>query len=498
VDDDRSEAEYEDGQVVPGTSYRVVRLLGSGGMGQVYEVEHVEIGRRYVLKTLLSTLALRQDLIARMRNEWRALGRLRHPNIVDVVYAGTTATTIPFYVMELLDGETLRDRLSREHRLAIPDALGIALQILFGLEAAHAIGVIHRDIKPANVFLTRDGGVKVLDFGIAKVRLDGAPKITAQGLAIGTPRYMSPEQAMGSKADSRSDIYAMGLVLFEMLSGDGPFHESTDSAAQMLAHVNRPPPPLSQLVDVPKELEAVVASCLSKNPEQRPPSARAMASRIESLLPPAKDRAGGPAPRASAPPRTPTPRPASPHAMKGNLGSAVTSPPAFPAKPGDSSHRFSPIPGPIRPGDGPSLREKLFAETSPARQEVCSAPRAQTPSPVAKAGALALGLALAGATGLALFHLEKRSDPASQIPTGSAASQAQSHAVRLSPPFPAASRTNAVGSASTTPAPPAPPAAPTPSTTDPGARPGTAKGAPSPAKAALPKAKTDMLPGSGL
>jgi eukaryotic-like serine/threonine-protein kinase len=476
VDDDRSEAEYEDGHVVPGTSYRVVQLLGAGGMGQVYEVEHVEIGRRYVLKTLLSTLALRQDLIARMRNEWRALGRLQHPNIVDVVHAGTTATAIPFYVMELLDGETLRERLLRERRLAIPEALRIAREVLFGLEAAHQIGVIHRDIKPANVFLTRDGGVKVLDFGIAKVRLEGAPKITAQGLAIGTPRYMSPEQAMGGKSDARSDLYAVGLLLFEMISGDGPFHESTDSAAQMLAHVNRPPPPLSQRAVVPKELEAVVACSLSKDPAKRPPSAREMALRLEALLPPTEDH-DGPARQASPPPRTPGPPPTSP-----------------------SPAQFSPAPGPTRAGGRPSLREKLFAETPLAKKDAAAAaPSAATPGPVARASALLVGLALAGATGFALFHLDDRADPATPRPPGSAASPMPPRAATAFAPILAAPSALAAPLASATPAASSAPAASTPSMAESGARPGLTKSAASTGKGAVvPRAKTDSLPGSGL
>src|SRR4051812_16221719 len=177
--------EYQDGETVPGTPYRVISLMGTGGMGSVYIVEHVELGRRYVLKSLLRTLASRHDLIARMRNEWRALGKLHHPNIVDVINAGATPSGVPFYVMELLNGETVRDRLARTGRFPAPEAVRVAQATLLGLAAAHAIGVVHRDIKPANVFLTRDGGVKVLDFGIAQVLVDGAPKITAQGLAIG-------------------------------------------------------------------------------------------------------------------------------------------------------------------------------------------------------------------------------------------------------------------------------------------------------------------------
>jgi len=174
--------EYEDGEIVPGTAYRVVRLMGVGGMGSVYEVEQVEIGRRYVFKQLLKTLASREDLVLRMEKEWKALGALRHPNVVDVVYAGRTAHGTPYYVMELLVGETVRERLEREGKLSAGLAARVAQQTLLGLAAAHAVGVVHRDIKPANVFLTSDGAVKVLDFGISYS--DGVRKITLEGHAI--------------------------------------------------------------------------------------------------------------------------------------------------------------------------------------------------------------------------------------------------------------------------------------------------------------------------
>ena len=273
--------EYEDGEIVPGTPYRVVTLLGAGGMGSVYEVEHIELGRRYVLKSLLHTLASRQDLIARMRNEWRSLGKLQHPNIVDILNAGVSASDVPYYVMERLEGETVRDRLQREGKLPVDEAARIARETLFGLAAAHAIGIVHRDIKPANIFLTRDGAVKVLDFGVAQVtRSEGDQKITAQGLAIGTPRYMSPEQASGESADARSDLYATGLLLFEMIAGEGPFDDLGDTSQQMLAHLHRPARPLSRLTEVPAEIEAIVKRALAKRPQDRPRSAEVMAAEL--------------------------------------------------------------------------------------------------------------------------------------------------------------------------------------------------------------------------
>jgi serine/threonine protein kinase len=273
--------EYEDGEIVPGTPYRVVTLLGAGGMGSVYEVEHVELGRRYVLKSLLRTLASRQDLIARMRNEWRSLGKLQHPNIVDILNAGVSSSDVPYYVMERLEGETVRDRLQREGKLPVAEAARIARETLFGLAAAHEIGIVHRDIKPANIFLTRSGAVKVLDFGVAQVtRAEGDMKITAQGLAIGTPRYMSPEQASGESADARSDLYATGLLLFEMIAGEGPFDDLGDTSQQMLAHLHRPARPLSRLTEVPGEIDSIVKRALNKRPQDRPQTAEAMAAEL--------------------------------------------------------------------------------------------------------------------------------------------------------------------------------------------------------------------------
>lgn len=272
--------EYADGDVVPGTPYRVLRMLGAGGMGCVYEVEHVELGRRYVLKSLLKSLSNRQDLIGRMRNEWRSLGRLSHENIVDVSNAGMSANGAPFYVMELLVGETLAPRMRRLVRTPIPEATRIAREILLGLSAAHRIGVIHRDIKPANVFVTEDEVVKLLDFGIAKVRDDPATQTTARGLAIGTPRYMSPEQVSGAPALAQSDLYSVGLLLFEMIAGGGPFDDAPDQSAQMLAHLTRTAPALSSRAAVLPELDAVVARALAKVPAERPSSADEMAAAL--------------------------------------------------------------------------------------------------------------------------------------------------------------------------------------------------------------------------
>ncbi len=274
--------EFQDGELVPGTRYRVRRLIGAGGMGRVYEVEHVELGKRFVLKSLQRELSRREDLVARLRNEWRALARLEHPNIVNVTDAGTSDNGVPFYVMERLEGETLSALLHRQRRLLPQQALAISAGILSGLHAAHQIGVVHRDVKPPNIFLTAPTSVKVLDFGIAKIK-DAKDVITARGLAVGTPRYMSPEQAQGAAVDARSDIYATGLMLFEMVSGVGPFDDARDHNELLLAHLGRKAPLLSSISVVAPELDAIVAGMLAKDPRERPASARQVAETLLAL-----------------------------------------------------------------------------------------------------------------------------------------------------------------------------------------------------------------------
>jgi serine/threonine-protein kinase len=275
--------EFKNGEIIAGTRYRVVRLVGVGGMGSVYEVEHVELGKRFVLKALLRQLARRHDLVQRLRNEWRALGRLEHPNIVTVTDAGTSEGGVPFYVMERLDGETLAVRMRKGRRFPIPEALGIASRVLEGLAAAHQIGVVHRDIKPPNIFMVGPEQPKILDFGVAKIA-DDPGVITARGVAIGTPRYMSPEQARGEVVDSRSDIYSTGLILFEMITGVNPFEDARDPKELLVAHLTRSAPRLSSIArGVPEELDVVLGQMLAKDVEGRPANAREAAAALFRL-----------------------------------------------------------------------------------------------------------------------------------------------------------------------------------------------------------------------
>jgi len=275
--------EFKDGEIIAGTRYRVMRLIGVGGMGSVYEVEHVELGKRFVLKALLRQLARRHDLVLRLRNEWRALGRLEHPNIVTVTDAGTSSGGVPFYVMERLEGETLAVKMRKARRFPVPEALMVAARVLDGLAAAHQIGVVHRDIKPPNIFMVGSDTPKILDFGVAKIA-DDPGVVTARGVAIGTPRYMSPEQARGEAVDSRSDIYSTGLILFEMITGVNPFEDARDSKELLVAHLTRSAPRLSALTHgVPAELDSVIEQMLAKDREMRPASARDVAALLSGM-----------------------------------------------------------------------------------------------------------------------------------------------------------------------------------------------------------------------
>jgi serine/threonine protein kinase len=280
----RQNTEFAVGEVVPGTKYLVVSQIGQGGMGSVYEVEHVELGKRFVLKALLDQFCQRQDLVQRLRNEWRSLGRLEHPHIVSVSDAGVAANGAPYYVMERLYGESLAGALGRLGRFSLEDSLRIAAEVLEGLGAAHEIGIVHRDVKPPNIFVTQSGIAKLLDFGIAKLTDGASVELTGRGIAIGTPRYMSPEQAAGERVDGRADLYAVGLVMFEMLSGCGPF-DGCESHEVFLAHLTRQPPRLGELVaGIPSELDDFVATLLAKRPADRPQTAGEAAACLRAML----------------------------------------------------------------------------------------------------------------------------------------------------------------------------------------------------------------------
>ena len=284
------------GERLPGAPYVVMRAVGQGGMGEIYEAEHTELGRRAALKVLHPQHQGRVDLAARLRDEARLLGRLRHPNLVEVFDLGVTADGRPWFAMTMLRGRDLRDELTRAGRLTARAAAALMAQALDGLGAAHAAGVVHRDVKLENLFLEECGTVKVLDFGVAKVARAGSACRTEPGAAPGTPRTMSPEQCAGDPVDARADLYAVGLALYELTTGRGPFDDLRgNDHAMRFAHCRRRPVAPSALVPglVPAALDAVIQRALAKSPVDRFQTAAEMAAALRRVLEPA-DRGARP------------------------------------------------------------------------------------------------------------------------------------------------------------------------------------------------------------
>ena len=280
-------ARFEPGERLAGTPYIVTRLVGQGGMGEVYEVEHAQLGRRAALKVLHRNHRDRPDLAARLREEARLLARLRHENLVEVFDLGVTADGRPYFAMPLLRGRDLREELNRAQALPPGVAMALAVQALDGLAAAHAAGLVHRDVKLENLFLEEDGTLKVLDFGIAKTVGEGDLERTAPGAPPGTPRNMAPEQCRGTRVDARADLYAVGLVLYELCAGRGPFDDLRgDGHALRFAHgVRRPLPPSRwSPYALGPAVDAVILRALAKAPEDRFQTATEMAAALRGLL----------------------------------------------------------------------------------------------------------------------------------------------------------------------------------------------------------------------
>jgi class 3 adenylate cyclase/tetratricopeptide (TPR) repeat protein/tRNA A-37 threonylcarbamoyl transferase component Bud32 len=274
------------GSLVAG--YRIEKLLGFGGMGAVYEAVHPIIGKRAAVKVIQAHAASSKTGIERFIQEARLVNQIRHPCIVDVFGFDALPDGRPVLIMELLEGETLAQLLGRRGRLPVQEAIVLLLPVLGALSAAHAAGVIHRDLKPENHFVTRDArgaSVKVLDFGIAKL-IDAPPGsglTSVTGGQIGTPRYMSPEQCRGQNVDGRSDLYAIGLILYEMLAGRGPF--TGGSPAEFLGqHLYAEPTRLGTYAAVDRALEDLVMRLLAKDREQRVESALAVERALRTFL----------------------------------------------------------------------------------------------------------------------------------------------------------------------------------------------------------------------
>jgi eukaryotic-like serine/threonine-protein kinase len=272
-------------------NYHVVSLLGRGGMGAVFKAQHSTLKRFAAIKVLLPQFSANSEIVKRFFNEAKAATAIDHPGIVEMFDFGSTNTGLAFMAMELLSGESLQARINRG-ALTEAKSLGLMRQMAGALAAAHAKGIIHRDLKPDNAFISPDpevpGGerIKLLDFGIAKLTQDNVADAshTRTGSLMGTPTYMSPEQCRGVKVDLRSDIYALGCILFHMVAGQPPF--AGEGAGDLLiAHVATPAPPLRAFVQGPTAgLEALVAKLLAKSPDDRPQSCAEVIAAIDRLL----------------------------------------------------------------------------------------------------------------------------------------------------------------------------------------------------------------------
>ena len=257
--------------------FRVVEPLAQGGMGIVYRAEDTRLGRAVALKFPLTADQLDRRAKERFVHEAQLAGALDHPNLCAIYEAGETEDGHLFHAMPLYAGETLKARLARDGALPIPEALGIAKQIAHGLSAAHGAGIVHRDLKPANVMLLPDGTVKLLDFGLARAK---DLSLTASRTALGTVSYMAPEQILGRSLDGRTDLWALGVVLYEMLTGARPFAgEEAMSVAHAIVHTE-PLLASSLRTDIPAEVEGVVRTLLSKDPARRYSSAKDVATAL--------------------------------------------------------------------------------------------------------------------------------------------------------------------------------------------------------------------------
>lgn len=267
--------------------YKIEKLLGEGGMGFVYLARHKVIDKKVAVKVLRAEMAKDREILERFLQEARAASSIGNPHIIDISDFGDLPDGSTYFVMEFLDGQSLVQFNDKNNRQPFDIIAKISIQMANGLAAAHEAGIIHRDLKPENIFIVTRGldkhFVKILDFGIAKVATSGENKLTRAGAVFGTPHYMSPEQAAGSPLDHRTDIYSLGVMMYEMVSGVLPF--TADNFMGILSqHMYQAPPPLGKLnLDplCPAELEAIIFKCLSKVPDDRYPDMHALSADLQ-------------------------------------------------------------------------------------------------------------------------------------------------------------------------------------------------------------------------
>jgi len=271
-----------------GDSYQVVRLVGEGGMGRVYEARHLRLrDRRFAVKVLHSEFARQPDIVARFQREAESASIIGHPNVCDVYDVHKTPDGVPYLIGEFLEGEELGAYLKRVGRLDVATACNIARQVCRALAAAHARGIVHRDMKPENVFMAKQGAssiVKVLDFGISQAGTRDT-RLTETGMIMGTPSYMAPEQARGEKVDHRVDVYAIGALLYQMVTGERPFDLPEPAATLTMVLTQEPRRPRSIVPSIPDGLELVIQRAMAKDPQDRYPTAMELADALQPFDP---------------------------------------------------------------------------------------------------------------------------------------------------------------------------------------------------------------------
>ena len=253
---------------VLGEAYQIIRLVGEGGMGRVYEARHLRLkDRRFAIKVLHAEMARDPEIVARFQREAESASSIGHPNVIDVYDVHKTPEGVPYIVGEFLEGHEFGGQLEQQGRVDVSTAVHIARQVCRALTAAHKKGIVHRDMKPENVFLVEHDGavtVKVIDFGISKAAEGGKTNLTKTGMIMGTPSYMSPEQARGDKVDLRTDVYAVGAMLYHALTGRKPFETDDPASTLSLVLTEEPERPRKLAPEVPEALELVVQRAMAK------------------------------------------------------------------------------------------------------------------------------------------------------------------------------------------------------------------------------------------
>lgn len=403
--------ELPDAGSLVGGRYRVTNAIGSGGMGAVFAAENISVGRRCAIKFLRTELASRSRLASRFQREARLLGRLEHDHITAVLDYGYYREHSPFFVMEYLDGDTLRAVLQRDGSVPLPAAVELIRQICRGMAYAHERGIVHRDLKPENLMITRrsDGKtwVKILDFGVASWNEEIETRLTPTGAELGTAHYMSPEQARGAKeVGPSSDVYAIGAILYELLSGQRahPGHSYNEVLFQVLT---QDPRPLCEVVPAcPPQVSALVQRCLNKEPAQRYLDGEQLLTALSELPLPHSPAAQGAAPPSGRPRRVwracalgvlagaglgvggalwllpdrvgDLQRPASPRVLETRSFSALPAPAPVLSMP--SAAAAVPVPPRAAEARGTTQQRRAAASSAPAAPERARPRAAQKPS----------------------------------------------------------------------------------------------------------------------